>query len=57
MFFKKGALAKLVKFTGKHLCWSLYSIITARLQSKGSLKKRLQLNWFLSFLQNFKNTF
>ena len=32
MFYKKGVLKNLSKFTGKHLCWSLFLI---KLQASG----------------------
>ena len=38
VFYKEGALKNFVKFTGKHLCWSL---ISAKLQA---------LNFLVSFV-------
>ena len=41
-FIEKGVLKTLAKFTGKHLCWSLFFNKVAGLQPSSLLKKRLQ---------------
>ena len=41
VLFKISALKDFANFTGKHLCWSLFLIITKLLQS---LEKHLQSN-------------
>ena len=33
MFYKRGGLKNLAKFTGKHLCWCLFFIKVAGLRS------------------------
>ena len=50
MFRKKGALENLTKFTGKHLCQSLFFIKVAGLRVATLLKKRL---WHRCFPVNF----
>ena len=40
VFCKKGVLNNFSKFTGKHLCWSLFLIAC------NVIKKRLQHRWF-----------
>ena len=50
MFFKKGVLRNLTKFTGKHLCKSLFFNKVAGLRPAALLKKRL---WHRCFPVNF----
>ena len=47
---KKGVLKNLAKFTGKHLCQSLFFNKVAGLRPATSLKKRL---WHTCFSVNF----
>ena len=49
-FKKKVALKNFAKFTGKHLCQSLFSIKVAGLRIPTLLKKRL---WYMRFPVNF----
>ena len=42
VFSEKGVLKKFAKFTGKHLCWSLFFNKVPSLRSATLLKKRLQ---------------
>ena len=58
MFFKIGVLKNFAKFTGKHLCQSLFFNKVAGLRLAILLKKRHWHRWFpLNFAKNFKNTF
>ena len=41
VFYKKGALKNFLKFTGKHLCRSIFSNKVAGLRPDTLLKKRL----------------
>ena len=50
MFCKKGVLRNFAKFTGKHLCQSLFSNKVASLTPATLLKKRL---WHRCFPVNF----
>ena len=50
MFFKKGVLRNLAKFTVKHLCQSLFIIKVAGPRLGTLIKKRL---WHRCFLANF----
>ena len=50
VFYKKGALRNFTKFTGKHLCQSLFSNKVAGLTPATLLKKRL---WQRCFPVNF----
>ena len=50
VFCKKGALRNFTKFTGKHLCQSLFSNKVAGLRPATLLKKR---PWHRCFLMNF----
>ena len=50
VFCKKGVLKNFVKFTGKHLCQSLFSNKVAGLKPATLLKKRL---WHRCFPVNF----
>ena len=50
MFGKKGVLANFAKFTGKHLCQSLFFNKVAGLSLQTLLKKRL---WYSCFPVNF----
>ena len=50
MFCKKGVLGSFAKFTGKHLCQSLFLNKDTGLSSATSLKKRL---WYRCLLMNF----
>ena len=42
VFSEKGVLKNFAKFTGKHLCWSLFFNKVPSLRSATLLKKRLQ---------------
>ena len=46
MFYKKGVFKNFAKFTGKHLCWSLFSNKVAGWKPAMLLKKRL---WHMFF--------
>ena len=50
VFYKKGVLRNFAKFTGKHLCQSLFFHKVAGLRPATSLKKRL---WYRCFPVNF----
>ena len=50
VFCKKGVLKNFTKFTGKHLCWSLF------FKNLFFLKKRLR-EFSCEFCEIFKNTF
>ena len=50
VLFKKGVLRNLTKFTGKHLCQSLFLNKVAGLRPATLLKKRL---WYKCFPVNF----
>ena len=50
VFYKKGALRNFAKFTGKHLCQSLFFNKVAGLRPATLLKKRL---WHRRFPVNF----
>ena len=50
MFCKKDVLTNFTKFTGKHLCWSLFLNKVAGLRPTTLLKKRL---WHRCFPANF----
>ena len=57
VFCKKGVLRNLVKFTGKHLCQSLFQI---KLQASGLQlikKETLAQVFFCEFCEISKNTF
>ena len=41
VFFKKGVLKNFANFTGKHLCWSLFSNNVTGLRTCSFIKKRL----------------
>ena len=45
-FVKKGVLKNFAEFTGKHLCWSLFSNNVAGLRPATLLRKRLQHRCF-----------
>ena len=63
VFCKKGVLEKFAKFTGKHLCWSLFLNKVAGLRPATLLIKRLQQKGFpvnfakFSRIPFLKNTF
>ena len=58
MSCKKGVPKNFTKFTGKHLCWSLFLIKLQAVRLVQLIKKRLQIKGFpVSFGKNFKNTF
>ena len=46
MFCIKSVLKNFAKFTGKHLCWSLFFNVVAGLRLATLLKKRLQHRCF-----------
>ena len=46
MFFKIGVLINFTKFTGKHLCWSLFLSKSPGLEAFNFIKKRLQHRCF-----------
>ena len=50
LFYKKGVLRNFARFTGKHLCWSLFFNKVAGLKPPTLLKKRL---WHRCFPVNF----
>ena len=50
VFYKKGVLRNFAKFTGKHLCQSLFFNKVAGLRPATLLKKRL---WYRCFSVNF----
>ena len=55
--FQKGILKNLTKFTGKHLCWSLFFCKVAGLSPATSLKKRHSHRCFPWILRNFDLNF
>ena len=58
VFCKKGVLENFTKFTGKHLCWSLFFNKVAGLRPESILKKRLQQRCFpLNLVKFLKNSF
>ena len=58
VFCKKGALRNFIKFTGKHLCQSLFFNKVADLRLATLLKKRLWHRCFYcEFCEISKNTF
>ena len=58
VFCEKGVLESFTKFTGKHLCWSLFFNKVAGLRPESLLKKRLQYRCFpLNLVKFFKNSF
>ena len=56
VFCKKGAFENFTKFTGKHLCLSLFFNKVAGLGPWALLKKRLWHRWFLVDFVNFLRT-
>ena len=54
---KKGVLKNSTKFTGKHLCQSLFFNKVAGLRPASLLKKRLWHVFSCEFCEAFKNTF
>ena len=52
IFLKIGVLKKFAIFTGKHLCWSLFSI---KLQACNLTKKRFQYKCFPVNIAKFKS--
>ena len=53
-FFKEGALKNFAKFTGKYLCWSLFSDKVAAPQfNKNETQASL---FFYEFYENFHST-
>ena len=58
VFCKKGVLENFTKFTGKHLCWSLFFNKVAGVRPESILKKRLQHRCFpLNLVKFLKNSF
>ena len=58
MFYKQGVLKNIIKFTGKHLCQSLFFNKVAGDAAPTLLKKRLWRRCFLcEFCEIFKNTY
>ena len=58
MFCKKGVFRNFAKFTGKHLCQSLFLSKVAGLRSATLLKKETQARVFsCEFYEISKNTF
>ena len=53
---EKGVLKNLGKFTGKHLCWSLFFNKGAGLQACNIIKKRLQHSCFPVKFPKFSRT-
>ena len=56
VFREKGILKNFTKFTGKHLCWSLFFNIVAGLRPTILLKKRLQHRCFPVNFVKFSRT-
>ena len=56
VFREKGILKNFTKFTGKHLCWSLFFNIVAGLRPTILLKKRLQDRCFPVNFVKFSRT-
>ena len=56
MFFKTGVLKNFTIFTGKHLCWSLFSIKSQDWRLPSSLKKTLQHRCFPMNITRFIKT-
>ena len=55
---KKLVLKNFRKFTGKHLCWSIFLINEEGLKACNFIKKRLQHRYFLlNFCDIFKNNY
>ena len=57
VLYKKGVLKDCTKFTGKHLCQSLFYNNVAGLRLATLLKKTLAQMFPCEFCKNFKNTF
>ena len=57
MFFKKGVVKMLTKFTGKHLCRSLFFIKVADLRPATLLKKRLAQLLPVNFTKFLRTSF
>ena len=57
LFCKKGVLKNYAKFTGKHLCQSLFFKKVGGLMPSTLSKKRLWQLFFNEFYKIFKNTF
>ena len=55
MFYKKGVLKKLTKFTGKNLCWSLFFNRFSGLRPATLLKRDSNKGDFLWMLWNLNN--
>ena len=57
VFCKKGVLENFTKFTGKHLCWSLFFNKVAGLKPECLLRKILQHRCFpVNLVEFFINT-
>ena len=57
VFYEKSALRNFEKFTGKHLCQSLFFNKVAGLRPVSLLKKTLAQAFFCEFCKIFKDTF
>ena len=57
VFCKKDVLRNFAKFTGKHLCQSLFFNKVAEPSPCNFNTKRLQRRRFCEFCETFKNTF
>ena len=58
MFYKKGVLKNLIKFTGKHLCQSLFLNKVAGHRPANLLKKRLRHRCFpVNFIKFLRTPF
>ena len=57
MFCKKGVLRNVIKFTGKHLCQSLFFNKVAGLRPAALLKKTLAQVFSCEFCEISQNTF
>ena len=57
MFFKIGVLKYFAIFTGKHLCWSLFSIMLPAFRPETFLKRDANATQVFSceYCKNFKN--
>ena len=57
IFYKKRVLTNFAKFTGKHLCWSLFLITLPALRPATLLKRNSNTVVFLWIWEIFINTF
>ena len=57
MFLKTSLFENFVIFTGKHLCWSLFTIKLLAFRQATILKRDSNTGVFLWILESFKNNF